>query len=199
MREGFLFGRTDVAFIVETGFGVPGANAYCTTEFADSFNKMQIDGQDWEDVDLPDKQIRLVTASMMIDSNFDFHGRRISRFQGLEFPRWGIKDRDGFMIPAAPLPNFIKCATADLARILGERADAGGSASGTSSAATAGDVEKIQVGPIALTLSSGSSSSSGSTSAASSSTVPVIPRSVVAWLLDYSIPRFGYGSARLVR
>jgi hypothetical protein len=190
----------NMPFIVETGFGAAGANAYCTVEFADSFNQMQIDGQDWGDLDLPDKQIRIATASQMIDANFDFHGRRISRFQGLEFPRWGIKDRDGFMIPAAPLPNFLKCATAELARILGERADAGGSATGsTSGQSSAGAVEKIQVGPIALTLSSGSSSSSGSTSAASSTMVPVIPRSVVAWLLDYSIPRFGYGSARLVR
>lgn len=189
-----------MAFIVETGIGLESANSYCTVEFADSFNRMQIDGQGWEDVDLPDKQIRLVTASMMIDANFDFHGRRISRFQALEFPRWGIKDRDGFMLPAAPLPNFIKCATADLARILGERADAGGSASGTTTAgASAGTVEKIQVGPIALTLSSGSSTTSSGGSTTAASVERLMPRSVVAWLLDYSIPRFGYGSARLVR
>lgn len=188
-----------MAFIVETGVGLEAANSYCTVEFADAFNRMQIDGQGWEDVDPPDKQIRLVTATMMIDSNFDFYGRRISRFQALEFPRWGVRDRDGFILPTAPLPNFIKCATADLARVLGERADAGGSAAGTSSSATAGAVEKIQVGPIALTLSSGSSSSTGNASSSTSSAVSVIPRSVVAWLLDYSIPRFGYGSARLVR
>ena len=187
-------------FVVETGFGVENANAYCTVEFSNGYNASQIDGQGWADLDLIDKQIRIITASQLIDNSFDFHGRRISRFQGLEFPRWGIRDRDGLMLPAAPLPNFLKCATAELARILGERADAGGSATGAaSSGSTAGAVEKIQVGPIALTLSSGSSTSSGSTSASSSATAPVIPRSVVAWLLDYSIPRFGYGSARLVR
>jgi hypothetical protein len=187
-----------VAFIVETGFGIPNANSYCTVEFSESYHKMQIDGQGWEDVDLPDKQIRLVTASQMIDANFDFHGRRISRFQGMEFPRWGLRSRDGLMLPVAPLPNFLKCATAELARILGERADAGGSATGSTATSSAGAVEKIQVGPIALTLSSGSTTGSGSTTAASA-TAPVIPRPVVAWLLDYSIPRFGYGSARLVR
>lgn len=187
-------------FIVETGFGVESANAYITEQFADGYNSTQIDGQNWADLDLVDKQIRIVTATQLIDNSFDFHGRRISRFQGLEFPRWGLRDRDGLMLPAAPLPNFLKCATAELARVLGERADAGVSATGsTTGQASAGAVEKIQVGPIALTLSSGSSSSSGGTSAASSATVPVIPRSVVAWLLDYSIPRFGYGSARLVR
>jgi hypothetical protein len=189
-----------VAFIVETGVGLESANSYCSVEFADSFNKMQIDGQGWEDVDLPDKQIRLVTASQMIDGSFDFHGRRISRFQGLEFPRWGVRDRDGFLLPAAPLPNFIKCATADLARILGERADAGGGTTGTTtSGATAGTVEKIQVGPIALTLSSGSSTESGGGTTTAAGATRLMPRSVVAWLLDYAIPRFGYGSARLVR
>lgn len=186
-------------FIVETGFGVENANAYCTVEFSNGYHASQVDGQNWADLDLLDKQIRIVTASQLIDNSFDFHGRRISRFQGMEFPRWGLRDRDGLILPAAPLPNFLKCATAELARILGERADAGGSATGsTSGQASAGAVEKIQVGPIALTLSSGSSSSSGA-SAAASTTAPVIPRSVVAWLLDYSIPRFGYGSARLVR
>lgn len=190
-----------MAFVVETGVGLPDANSYCTVEFADSFNKMQIDGQNWEDLDLPDKQIRLSTASRLIDGSFDFHGRRVARFQSLEFPRWGVKDRDGFMIPAAPLPNFLKCATAELARILGERADAGGSATGTTTASSSGGaVEKIQVGPIALTLSSQSSTSSGGgADTASTAAQRLMPRSVTAWLLDYSIPRFGYGSARLVR
>ncbi len=186
-------------FIVETGFGVEGANAYCTVAFADSFNAMQVDGQNWADLDLSDKQIRIMTASMMLDNSFDYHGKRISRFQGLEFPRWGLRDRDGLVLPAAPLPNFLKCATAELARILGERADAGGSASGGAATSTAGAVEKIQVGPIALTLSSGSSSGSSGSTTTTTVSQPVIPRSVVAWLLDYSIPRFGYGSAKLVR
>jgi hypothetical protein len=189
-------------FIVETGVGLENANSYCSVAFADSFNQMHIDGQNWIDLDLPDKQIRLVTASSLIDANFDFHGRRISRFQLLEFPRWGLRDRDGFILPAAPLPNFLKCATAELARILGERADAGGSATGvaTQSSTSSGGVEKIQVGPIALTLSSPSSTTTTGASGSETS-VPqrVIPRSVVAWLLDYSIPRFGYGSAKLVR
>jgi hypothetical protein len=191
---------TQMAFIVETGLGVEGANVYCTVEFADGFNASQIDGQNWVDVDLPDKQIRLMTASRLIDNSFDFHGRRVSRFQGLEFPRWGLRDRDGFLIPAAPLPNFIKCATAELARVLGERADAGVSATGTPAAASAaGTVEKIVVGPIELTMAGQSSTSGGGSAAATSASIPTIPRSVISWLLDYSIPRFGYGSAKLIR
>lgn len=187
-----------MVFIVETGVGVENANAYITTEFADGFHMTQVDGADWADLDLPDKQIRIVTASLMLDQNFDFHGRRLTRVQGLEFPRWGLRDRDGYMLPTAPLPRFIKCATAELARVLGERADAGGSATAPAAAASSGAVEKIQVGPIALTLASSSSTdSSGTTTSAAA--VALIPRSVSAWLLDYGIPRFGYGSARLVR
>jgi DnaT-like ssDNA binding protein len=190
-----------MAFVVETGVALPDANSYCSVEFADSFNRMQIDGQNWEYLDLTDKQIRLSTASRLIDGSFDFHGRRISPFQPLEFPRYGLRNRDGFIIPAAPLPNFLKCATAELARILGERVDAGGSATGVSApSTTSGGVEKIQVGPIALTLSSQSSTTtSGGGTTATTAPPPLVPRSVVAWLLDYSIPRFGYGSAKLVR
>jgi hypothetical protein len=191
-----------VAFIVETGVGIEGANSYASVEFADGFNATQIDGSNWVDVDLPDKQTRLITASQLIDLSFDFHGRRLTRIQGLEFPRWGLRDRDGYVIPTAPLPRFIKCAASELARILGERADAGGSATAPATGGTtAGGVEKIQVGPIALTLASASSTSSGSSaaSATTAAVVALIPRSVTSWLIDYGIPRFGYGSGRLVR
>jgi hypothetical protein len=187
-------------FIVETGVGIEGANSYCSVEFADGYNATQIDGQDWADVDLPDKQIRLMTASQVIDGNYDFFGRRLNRIQGLEFPRWGLRDRDGYMLPTAPLPRFIKCATAELARVLGQRVDAGGSATTPASASSSsGAVEKIQVGPIALTLASNSSSSGSATSTTSSTVVALVPRSVSSWLLDYGNPRFGYGSARLLR
>lgn len=189
-----------MAFIVESGVGLENSNSYCTVEFADGYNSVQVDGQDWIDVDLPDKQIRLISASQLLDNSFDFHGRRLTRIQGLEFPRWGLRDRDGYVMPTAPLPRFIKCATAELARILGARVDAGGSATAPAPAASSsGAVEKIQVGPIALTLASSSSGSSGSTVAAATTAESLIPRSVTSWLLDYSIPRFGYGSARLVR
>ena len=191
-----------MVFIVETGVGVEGANSYASVEFADGYNSTQIDGANWVDLDLPDKKIRLITASQLLDLSFDFDGRRLTRIQGLEFPRWGLRDRDGFVIPTAPLPRFIKCAASELARILGERADAGGSATGSSTGGTtAGGVEKIQVGPIALTLASTSSTSSGSTASGTSTAtiVALIPRSVTSWLLDYSTPRFGYGSGRLVR
>lgn len=191
-----------MAFIVENGLGIEGATSYVTVEFCDGYNASQVDGQDWADVDSADKKIRIMTASQLLDLNFDFFGRRVSRTQGLEFPRWGLKDRDGFMIPSAPLPNFLKCATAELARVLGSRFDAGGSATDTaSSSSTAGAVEKITVGPISLSLGSASTTTTGTGSGAvtTATKIPVIPRSVVSWLLDYSIPRFGYGSARLVR
>ena len=191
-----------MAFIVETGVGIEGANSYASVEFADGYNSTQIDGSNWADVDLPDKQSRLITASQLIDLSFEFYGRRLTRIQGLEFPRWGLRDRDGFVIPTAPLPRFIKCAASELARILGERADAGGSATGTTTGgAASGGVEKIQVGPIALTLASTSSTPSGSAASGTSAAtvVALIPRSVTSWLLPYSTPLFGYGSGKLVR
>lgn len=187
-----------MAFIVETGMGLELANSYCTVEFADGFNSTQIDGVDWADVDPADKQIRLITATLAIDNSFDFDGRRLTRIQALEFPRWGLYDRNGYIVEAAPLPRFIKCATAELARVLGQRSDAGGSATVPSAGSAAGGVEKIQVGPIALTLAT-TSASTAAAATSGSTAVAFIPRSVSSWLLDYATPRFGYGSARLVR
>lgn len=187
-----------MAFVIETGLGIENANAYVSVEFADGYNSSQIDGQEWSYLDPGDKQIRIITATQIIDQNFDFDGRRLTHIQALEFPRYGLRDRGGFIMPTAPLPRFLKCATSELARILGERFDTSGTSTGTPATTTSGGVEKIQVGPIALTLASASAGSSGTT-AATAQKVPAIPRSVVSWLLAYSTPRFGYGSAKLVR
>lgn len=187
-----------MAFIVETGVGLENANAFATVEFCDGYNATQIDGQGWADEDLADKQVSIVTATQMLCLSYDYHGRRLTRTQALEFPRWGLRDRDGYLLPTAPLPREIKCATAELARVLRSRAAAGVTSSGVSTTGSAGAVEKIQVGPIALTLSSTTSSSTGA-SGASTEAVALIPRSVTGWLHDMGIPRFGYGSARLVR
>lgn len=187
-----------MAFIVETGIGIENANSFITTEFADGFQMTQIDGQDWADEDLADKMVAIISATTLINNSYDFHGRRLTRTQALEFPRWGLRDRDGYLLPTAPLPREIKCATAELARVLRSRAAAGVTSSGVSTTGSAGAVEKIQVGPIALTLSSATTSSTGA-SGASTEAVALIPRSVTGWLHDMGIPRFGYGSARLVR
>ena len=189
-----------MAFIVETGIGIEDANSFITVEFADGYNATQVDGQEWADEDLPDKQISIITATQILNNSYDFHGRRLTRFQALEFPRWGLRDRDGFLIPTAPLPRSLKCATAELARVLRTRAGAGVTSSGasTSSSDTAGAVESIQVGPISLKLSSGTSTST-SASGGSTEAAALIPRSVTTWLHDLGLPRFGYGSGRLVR
>lgn len=188
-------------FIIETGVGLENATSYCSVQFADGYNSGQIDGSDWSDLDLTDKRIALITATQIIDGSFDFFGRRLSRKQALEFPRWGIRDRGGWAMPPSSIPRSLQAATAELARILKQRSDAGQSVSGgTTSTSTTGGVEKIQVGPIALTLASPSTSSSSTTSSGTTAAViPLIPRSVASLTMDLGIPRFGYGSARLIR
>ena len=189
-----------MAFIVETGVGIENANAYASVEFCDGYNATQVDGQSWADFDLADKQIRIVTATMMLDRGYDFGGRPVTHFQGLEFPRYGLRDRAGHVLPSAPLPRAIKCATAELARVLGDRVDAGGTATGAASSSSSGTLKSVQIGSIAMTFDTQSSSSSGSSSSSSANQpVALIPRSVTSWLLDIGIPRFGYGSARLIR
>ncbi len=185
-------------FIVETGIGLSDANAFITVEFSDGYNVTQVDGQGWADEEFADKQIAIMTATQLINNSYDFHGRRLTRNQALEFPRWGLRDRDGYILPTAPLPREIKCATAELARVLRGRILSGVSSTGASAQTAAGAVESIQVGPISLKLASTTSSSSGTTTAASQAE-SLIPRSVTAWLHDIALPRFGYGSGRLVR
>ncbi len=88
-----------MAFLVETGPGTPGANAYDTVANIDTFHADQ-GMTEWTNFTTPEKQQAIVRASFYIDKRFGrrFVGVRSTKGQGLEWPRLSAFDQDGFLL-----------------------------------------------------------------------------------------------------
>ena len=88
-----------MAFLVETGTGLPAANAYDSVA---NINSHHVDRgtSDWTNFTTLEKEQAIVRASDYIDKRFGrrFVGIRGTKGQGLEWPRLSAFDQDGFLL-----------------------------------------------------------------------------------------------------
>ena len=102
-------------FTVETGSGVTGANAYCTTAEADQYHENYGNPTAWSDLSDAQKELAVRYATQALDALFRWRGVRAHSTQGLDWPRAGITDPDGFQISSDSVPDEVKDACAILA------------------------------------------------------------------------------------
>lgn len=88
-----------MAFTVETGTGILGANAYDSVANIDAFHADQ-GMTTWNDFTTPEKEQAIVRATFFIDKRFGrrFVGVRSIKNQGLEWPRMSAFDMDGYLL-----------------------------------------------------------------------------------------------------
>lgn len=100
-----------MAFTVEDGTGIAGANAYITVAFADTyFDERGIEG--WYG-DTTEKQFAIIQATDWIDKRFGrrFIGLRSTSTQGLQWPRTSAIDYNAIeYVDAVPLALQQACA-----------------------------------------------------------------------------------------
>lgn len=106
-----------MAFTVETGTGIVGANAYDLVSSIDTHHADH--GQtSWSDFTTPEKQTAIVRATSYIDKRFGrrFVGVRATKDQGLEWPRLSAFDQDGFLLSGSDaIPRQLLKAVAEYA------------------------------------------------------------------------------------
>lgn len=103
-----------MAFTVEDGTGIVGANSYVTLAFVDEYHEDR--GQlTWVALAILDRQRFLVRASDYIDKRFGrrFRGFRQNKDQGLEWPRLDAFDDDDYVLDL--IPAQLQKATAEYA------------------------------------------------------------------------------------
>lgn len=90
-----------MAFTVETGTGIAGANAYDSVANIDTHHADR-GTTNWTDFTTVEKEQAIVRASDYIDKRFGrrFVGVRATKGQGLEWPRLSAFDQDGFLLSA---------------------------------------------------------------------------------------------------
>lgn len=106
-----------MAFTVETGSGVVGANAYIDLTFAltyhtDRENSFWVSGSGVDDTK---RSSAIIRASEYVDKRFGrkFRGWRRTRTQGLEWPRIDAFDNDDYTFP--DIPEQLQKAVAEYA------------------------------------------------------------------------------------
>lgn len=106
-----------MAFTLETGSGVTGANAYVDTTFADTHHSDRNNTR-WSDFTVTEKRAAIIRATEFVDKRFGrrFRGMRKSKDQGLEWPRLSAFDDDGFLLSGVDdLPRQLEKAVAEYA------------------------------------------------------------------------------------
>ena len=135
-----------MAFTVEDGTGVSGANAYVTVAEAEAyFTDRAIT---WTAATTGAKESQIVIATTYVDNKYSWPGSRIDRTQGLQWPREDATDREGLEIDDDSVPIEVKNAVCEAVLVYSElnlALDRGGM------------VQSVTVGPISETYMSGAS------------------------------------------
>jgi hypothetical protein len=104
-----------MAFIVEDGSIVAGANAYVIVAEANAyFDARYI--TTWVGSELQ-KQAYIIRATQYLDATYTFKGQIVSSEQTLRWPRVGVTDRDGRALAGNIVPIMVKHAACELALV----------------------------------------------------------------------------------
>jgi hypothetical protein len=141
-----------MALVLDATAGGPSANSYATVAEGTSYHEGRLHSSAWTDASATDKAAALVWATRLLDGTFAWAGWPDTSSQALQWPRSGIVARNPFVVvPEGVVPQEIKNATAELARLLI-----------TSDRASDSDLEvqgitSVRAGSVALTFSGSAS------------------------------------------
>ena len=99
---------------------VKGQNAYADVEDGDAYNGDHPFGASWAALTPEQKAARLILATRLLDENFDWSGVASELQQPLSWPRLGLLTRQLAVLRSELIPDIIRDATCEFARLLEE-------------------------------------------------------------------------------
>jgi len=103
-------------FIVETGEGLSNATSYVSVQEADDYiNSFVVGGAEWLALTISEKEKSLMQATRFLDTMMGWQGHLKEIKQSLAWPRVGVIDREGRLVPDDRVPAAIKDAQVELA------------------------------------------------------------------------------------
>jgi hypothetical protein len=135
-------------FVVEDGTVVADATSYCTLAFADDYLSVKPAATiaDWEALTDDEKEAFLMWATRLMDQRVRWRGTLADPDSALQWPRNGVYDRNGNLIPNDEVPLQVQQATVEIAfHLLNENVDP--SAPGS---AAAGGIKSQKLGPLEI-------------------------------------------------
>jgi hypothetical protein len=106
-----------MALVVENGTGLSNANSYQSVAGADAYHATHSGSTVWSGSTTPQKEQALIIASQYLDIVYgrQYVGSKMSRLQGLLWPRVGVTDIDGFGYGSNEIPQAVLDATSEAA------------------------------------------------------------------------------------
>jgi hypothetical protein len=171
-----------MALTVIATAGAANANSYITVAEADAFMAQNFYAAAWEDVEADAKAQLVITATRMLDEQYEWLGIINSTTQALRWPRGWVLDRDGAKyLDSTTIPTFLKNATAEMARMLSLK-----DRQQTLDDATSG-ITSVTAGSVSVEFDK-------------TDRIEVVPSSVEAMVRPYcTLGVYGKGSVPLVR
>ena len=121
-----------ITLVLEDGTGIATANAYVDATEADTILGVNPTAYaTWTALTPAEMDTYLVWASNWLDDYIDWNGYKTVVTSGMRWPRCGVCDRDGIMIPEDVIPEQLKQAVAETAVwLIGNQAAASGGTNG---------------------------------------------------------------------
>ena len=91
-----------------------GTDTYLDADGAATYFQNRLHSQTWTAATDPDRENALRTATTLLDA-LDYQGARATSSQPLAWPRRGMRDRDGCLLPSDVIPAAIPAACAEWA------------------------------------------------------------------------------------
>jgi hypothetical protein len=107
-----------MAATIDATPGSADANSYATVAQGDTYHEGRSHASTWEDADEEDKIRALITATRLLDQQFDWNGTVVDGVQALLWPRIGVYGLNGYLLDAVSIPKPLREATAEYARLL---------------------------------------------------------------------------------
>lgn len=103
---------------VDVTVGGASSNSYCSVAEGDSYHEGHLYATDWSNAATTVKEASLVMATRILDDYVRWRGVKNKNSQALEWPRYSVWDENGYLLDNTALPQFLKDATAEMARHL---------------------------------------------------------------------------------
>lgn len=138
---------------LDTTVGGADANSYCSLADANTFHDASLYSETWRDATDLNRVRALITATRLVDEQFDFVGVPTTAAQRLKWPRFGAYDTTqgaiagvyglaGYSVPSTEIPRQVRDAIAEYAKwLLAEDRTAEGSDEDGLKRVKAGSVE----------------------------------------------------------
>ena len=110
-----------MTIIVEDGSVVEGANSYNSLEQADEYFSVR-NVTSWADMDQAAKEAALIYGAEALDASRIWNGTPVTNSQSLAWPRFGVVDSAGRLIPSNVIPVNIMHSQLELALMHNENA-----------------------------------------------------------------------------